>query len=119
MDLQFFVDGKDRADQYSSEWSEESLQSAIEKFAKGSTPSYNNDKGKIIYKNTDSKYAVVYDYNGNYFRIEDTSIRSARRYTDINGNNVANKNDNGRIVGRSKDEYQAITHFKNKDVEVY
>ncbi len=119
MDLQFFADGKDRADQYSSEWSEESLQSAIEKFAKGSTPSYNNDNGKIIYKNTDSKYAVVYDYNGNYFRIEDTSIRSVRRYTDINGNNVANKNDNGRIVGRSKDEYQAITHFKNKDVEVY
>lgn len=33
---------------------------------------------------------LVYDTDGNYFRIEDTTLTGKRVYTDINGNQIPN-----------------------------
>ena len=104
--------GANRASVYGEDWSEGDLAEAIDTFAKDAKPVYNTSKGKIIYQRSDSPIAVVYDYSGKYFRIEDTSIVGKRRYLDINGNNVANETKDGRTVGRTKSDYERITHFR-------
>ena len=113
----YFYNGKERAEKYSENWGKASLLKAIDKFALGSSGVVNPDKGKIVFKNHDSKYAVVYDYNGDYFRIENTEKHSRRRYTDLEGNDMANITENGRTRGRSKLEYESSTHFLNSDGE--
>mgnify|MGYP006978555748 CR=1 FL=1 len=40
-------------------------------------------------------------------------IQRKRRYVDIDGNDVSNILENGRMRGRTKDEYESVTHFKN------
>lgn len=110
-------DGVARAEEFSKYWEEASLGETINKF----TPDYEVieklNKGKILYKSDISNIQIVYDANGNYFRIEDLTLKGKRRYLDINGNNVSNKIENGKQKGRSKEEYEALTHFKNKDGE--
>ena len=78
----------------------------------------NPEKGKIIYKNEGGRYSVVYDYRGDYFRIEDSQLYGRRKYTDLQGRNMANITENGKTRGRSKSEYQRDTHFLNSDSEV-
>ena len=110
-------DGSTRAAEFSKYWEEASLKEAINKF----TPEYEIieklDKGKILYNSKKTNIQIVYDTNGNYFRIEDLTLKGKRRYLDINGNNASNKIENGKQKGRSKEEYEALTHFKNKDGE--
>ena len=110
-------DGATRAKEFSKYWGEASLKETISKF----TPDYEVieklDKGKILYNSKTTNIQIVYDTNGNYFRIEDLSLKGKRRYLDINGNNASNKIENGKQKGRSKEEYEALTHFKNKDGE--
>ena len=110
-------DGATRAKEFSNYWGEASLKETISKF----TPDYEVieklDKGKILYNSKTTNIQIVYDTNGNYFRIEDLSLKGKRRYLDINGNNASNKIENGKQKGRSKEEYEALTHFKNKDGE--
>lgn len=108
-------DGKTRAEEFSKYWQEASLREVIEKFAPDFTISEKLEKGKILYKSNESDIQIVYDTNGNYFRIEDLNIRGKRRYLDINGDNAANKLESGKQKRRSKEEYEALTHFKNKD----
>lgn len=110
-------DGADRAADYEKYWSGASLSNTISKFLSSPKASGVTDKGKIIYKSKETKIQIVYDTKGRYFRIEDTSKKSARRYLDLDGNDVSNKIENGRTMGRNKSEYQSITHFKNKDGE--
>lgn len=109
--------GATRAQKFSKYWQEGSLNESIKNF----TPNYEKEekleKGKIIYSDKKSKIQIVYDVNGNYFRIEDLTKKGKRRYLDINGKNTSNKIENGKQKGRSKDEYEALTHFKNKDGE--
>ena len=110
-------DGSTRAAEFSKYWEEASLKEAINKF----TPEYEIieklDNGKILYNSKKTNIQIVYDTNGNYFRIEDLTLKGKRRYIDINGNNASNKIENGKQKGRSKEEYEALTHFKNKDGE--
>ena len=89
--------------------------SYVDKEKKENIKSLKELKGKIIYSNEKGKLQIVYDVNGDYLRIEDLSLKGKRRYLDINGNNVSNKIENGKQKGRSKAEYESITHFKNKD----
>lgn len=58
---------------------------------------------------------MVYDKNGNYFRIEDTTKPRGRNYLDVNGNDMNNKTVDGKICGRNRSEYQKVTHFNNTD----
>ncbi len=115
LNLQFFASGKERAEKYSENWKAESLQNAIDRFAKGSNGVVNSEKGKIIYTSLDGKYSVVYDYNGDYFRIEDNTKTGKRRYVDIDGNDVSNITISGKTRGRTRDEYERETHFNNSD----
>ena len=106
--------GAIRAAKYSSEWGEASLQEIIDKFAPNIEPMVTS-KGKIIYDNQEIGISVVYNKNGNYFRIEDTTRPRGRNYLDIDGNDMNNEIVNGKTRGRSKADYQRVTHFNNSD----
>jgi hypothetical protein len=67
----------------------------------------------MIYSGISSLYSIVYDMEGDYFRIEDQRLTGKRRYVDLDGNNVANIKENGKVRGRTKDEYEQITPFTN------
>lgn len=72
-------------------------------------------KGKIVYNNLQIGISVIYDKNGNYFRIEDTTRPRGRNYLDIDGNDMNNEVVNGKTRGRSRADYQRVTHFNNSD----
>ena len=114
IDLQFFGRGKDRADKYESNWSKLSLEETVKKFVPNAkqevTPS-----GKINFTSDSSNYSVCYDTEGDYFRIERKDLKGKRRYTDTEGNNVSNITENGKTRGRTTEEYESMTHFKNID----
>lgn len=114
MNLQFFASGKDRVQNYGSGWGKASLQEVVDKFAPGATGTHNISKTKIIFNNNKSKRQIVYDIDGDYFRIENLERVGRRRYDDINGNDVSNVTENGKTRGRTREEYEAITHFLNK-----
>lgn len=95
--------GATRAAKYSSEWGNASLKNAVDKFAPNVKPVVTS-KGKVIYNNTEIGIRVVYDKNGNYFRIEDTTKPRGRNYLDINGNDMNNEVVNGKTRGRNKSD---------------
>lgn len=107
-------DGASRAAQYSSGWGNASLQETIDKFAPNAEPMV-MPNGKIIYNNQETGISVVYDKKGNYFRIEDTTRKRGRNYLDLDGNDMNNEIVNGKTRGRSKADYQRVTHFNNSD----
>ncbi|MDE5583725.1 MAG: phage portal protein, partial [Ruminococcus sp.] len=109
-------DGKDRANDFSANWSKASLNKTVKKFQLDNKSEVNT-KGKIIYSSNSTNITVVYDVNGNYFRIQDKTIPHDKRsaYLDINGNNAQNIIENGKTRGRSKKEFQHDTHFLNTD----
>lgn len=99
---------------YSESWPIASLKEALEKFAPGTVGNLNPKKRKIVYKG--EKHNVVYDYIFDYFRIEDPIIHGRRRYLLMDGTNPSNMiMENGTQRGRTKEEYEMITHFKNGD----
>ena len=108
------MNGATRAMQYSSQWGNASLTEAINRFAPNAKP-VENSKGKVIYSNNETGVSVVYDKNGNYFRIEDTTKPRGRNYLDINGNDMNNEVVNGKQRGRNRVDYQKVTHFNNTD----
>jgi hypothetical protein len=106
--------GAARAAQYGQSWEKGSLSDAINKFAP-EAEGFTTAKGKTIYNNSETGVQVVYDNNGNYFRIEDTNLSGKRNYLDMNGNVPNNKTVNGKAAGRSQSEYNQVTHFNNID----
>ena len=66
------------------------MNEAINRFAPNVEPVITS-RGKIIYNNQETGISVVYDKNGNYFRIEDTTRPRGRNYLDINGNDMNNE----------------------------
>ena len=87
----------------------------VDKIAPDSKP-VKTSSGKEIYNNPKTGKQVVYDTDGNYFRIEDTTLTGKRVYTDNNGNQIPNnKFVNGKQIGISKSEYNQLTHFNNID----
>lgn len=105
--------GAHRANQYSHNWQKASLKDARKKFA-GDNPKVTHTKsGKIIHENRKTGVQVVYDREGDYFTVIDTSIKGKRKYLDLNGNVPNNKTlPNGKKAGRSPSEYREVTHFK-------
>ena len=107
--------GYERSQKYSNNWSDESLSKTVDKIAPESKP-VKTSRGKEISNNPKTGKQVVYDTDGNYFRIEDTTLTGKRVYTDINGNQIPNnKIVNGKQIGISKSEYNQLTHFNNID----
>ena len=108
------TDGATRATQFANNWPEASLNDAINKFAPNAKPYY-TDSYKLVYLNDDTGIAVVYDTKGDYFRVEDTSRPRGRNYLDMDGNDMNNQSIAGKQSGRSKSDYQSVTHYKNTD----
>ena len=110
--------GADRAAQYSGSWQSGSVEDAINRFAPDATPTY-TESGKIIFRNETTGIEVVYDRNGNYYRIIDTNLSGRRTALDIDGNIVPNnvQTERGTMRGMTQSEYNAITHFNNTDLD--
>ena len=107
-------DGAARAAEYSKNWGNASLNDVIKEYAPNSI-STTTASGKTIYTNSETGIQILYDTKGNYFRIEDTNKVGKRRYLGLDGKDMSNKVENGRQLGRSKAEYEAVTHFNNID----
>ena len=107
--------GQERAAQYGSQWQEASLQETIQKIAPGSTGRLSANGVKTYYDSLDGTRSVVYDNNGNYFRIMDRTNNTRKRYLGLNGQSVANITENGKQRGTHRDEYERLTHFLNTD----
>ncbi len=105
--------GAHRANQYSHNWQKASLKDARKKFAGDNPKVTQTESGKIIHENRKTGVQVVYDREGDYFTVIDTSIKGKRKYLDLNGNVPNNKTlPNGKKAGRSPSEYREVTHFK-------
>ena len=106
--------GAARAAKYRDGWQKGSLKEAIQKIAPNSEGYISENGQKIIFENNTTNKRVVYDIEGNYFRIEDMNISGKRCYTDIDGNPIPNNitNENGTQRGLTQDEYNKMTHFK-------
>jgi len=100
-----------RAAKYSDQWEEASLKSTVEKFA----PEPVKQGQKTIYNNAETGIRIVYDDEGGYFRVQNTNLSGKRVYTDLDGKIPNNKIVNGKQTGRSQEEYNQVTHFKNTD----
>lgn len=109
------MDGADRAALFSKNWQKASLKETVEKFAPGASPRKSEDGKKIYYTSADKKISVIYDIDGNYFRIKDNTIPSKKNHLSINGENMMNFVENGITHGRSDYDYQMNTHFLNTD----
>ncbi|OPC47379.1 hypothetical protein BAY05_08840 [Elizabethkingia anophelis] len=106
--------GAMRAAKFSEGWENASLSDAINKFAPDAE-GVANASGKTIYNNSETGIQVVYDNNGNYFRVENTNLSGKRNYLDMDGNVPNNKTINGKQAGRNNAEYNQVTHFNNID----
>ena len=76
--------------------------------------------GKRIYRTPGSLVMVVYDINGDYFRIRDDSLKGQeigkRCFVGLDGSDINYYTDNnGNRVRRSLKQYDKLTHFKNTD----
>ncbi len=103
-------DGYSRKETYGANWETVDINEIVARIAPNSSPIIEN--GKIIYYSEDGTRAVVADISG-YIRIQDLTKNTRRRqYLDQDGNDAHNKvNEHGKIIGRSKDEYERVTHF--------
>lgn len=107
--------GQQRVNQYGKNWAVADLRTSIKKFAGNNPIVQHTVSGKTIYKNRDNGIEVVYDKEGDYFRILDPSIKGKRKYLGLDGQVPNNKTlENGKQIGRTQDEYNAVTHFKVK-----
>ena len=102
-----------RAEKFSSQWEGASLKETINKLAQGAEGQ--SVGGKTIYTTDNSKYSIIYDSGGNYFRVMDKQAPGSRPYTDLEGNIPNNKKVNGRISGRTQAEYNQVTPYRNID----
>lgn len=110
--------GKKRSMNYSNEWQEVDINEIIGRFTPGAKPEKIN--GKIVFTSLDGTRAIIADVGGGYLRIQDLTSNSKKpRYLDINGNDAYNVNENGRIRGRTRAEYNKATHFKIKKRRKY
>jgi len=67
----------------------------INKFAPEAKAKVSENGKKTIYENRTFSKLVIYDKDGNYFRIEDTSAQGKRVYVDLNGNKPNNRIEKG------------------------
>jgi len=109
--------GIHRAKIFGKNWESVNLNDVVAKFAPNSEPEFVD--GKIYFYNSDKTIAVITDVGGGYLRIQDLSVNQKRPlYLNLDGTNGHNyKDSNGKIHGRSQDEYNEATHFRIKKRE--
>lgn len=100
-----------RAQKYHANWQPVNLNDFVERFAPGSTPKL--DGSKIIFHSPGSSLEIICDVRGGYCRLQDRTNATSRCYLDINGHPLGNKIlPSGKQAGRSKAEYNELTHFR-------
>ncbi len=101
-----------RAAKYHSNWQAVNINDFVDRFAPGSTAQVSGSK--VIFQADGSYLQVICDVAAGSCRLRDTTITTSRCYLDINGNPVDNNKilPNGKKTGRSKAEYNALTHFR-------
>ncbi len=109
--------GATRAAMYSHNWQTVSLSEKVNHYGLDIISAVDS-KGKITYSSDKSTIKIIYDVNGNYFRIMDTAVYGRGAYLDADGKSALNKTIDGKTIGRSRDEFQRVTHFNNADKEV-
>lgn len=101
-----------RAAKYKANWQTVNINDFVDKFAPGSTARI--DGSKVFFQAAGSNLEIVCDVSAGSCRLRDTSITTSRCYLDINGNRVDNNKTlpSGKKTGRSKAEYNEMTHFR-------
>ncbi|MBO4391056.1 MAG: hypothetical protein J5825_09405 [Lachnospiraceae bacterium] len=99
-----------RKAEYGDQWDTVDINEVVGLIAPGAKPIISG--GKIIYYSADGTKAVVADVSG-YLRVVDLSRKTKRpQYLDRYGKDAHNvKDKNGRIRGRTKQEFQRATHY--------
>lgn len=102
----------ERAAKYKSNWAPINLNDFVDKFAPGSIAKRSGSK--ITFQAENSSLQIVCDVSAGSCRLKDTTITTSRCYLDINGKPVDNNKTlaNGKKTGRSKAEYNEMTHFR-------
>ncbi|MCR5719028.1 MAG: hypothetical protein K6F84_00545 [Lachnospiraceae bacterium] len=102
--------GYARKAEYGADWEIVDINEVVAVVAPGAKPVVVG--GKIIYYSADGTKAVVADVSG-YLRVQDLTKKTRKRqYLDKYGNDAHNvKGSNGKMRGRTKDEYQQATHY--------
>lgn len=101
-----------RAAKYHDNWQTINLNDFVDRFAPGSTAKISGSK--ITFQADGSNLEIVCDVSAGSCRLRDTSITTSRCYLDIDGRPVDNNKTlpNGKKTGRSKAEYNEMTHFR-------
>ncbi|MBL7706328.1 MAG: RHS repeat-associated core domain-containing protein [Taibaiella sp.] len=98
---------------FGDNWPRASLSDATRRF----TPNFvlSMTEQKLQYSDANTGFTIFYDKEGDYFRIENSTLTGKRRFVDLTGIVPNNKIVDGRTIGRSQAEYNQVTHFKNTD----
>ena len=99
------------ANAYKAEWANADLKQVINKFAGENAKVSTSSTGKIMWTNEKTGMRVVQDPLNKYFRIENTKLTGNRKYLDLDGAVPNNKTIGGKQIGRTKNEYDKVTHF--------
>ena len=97
-------------------WQKVNLDTLVEKFAPNSVPEI-NDSGKIIFHTPGSNVQLVAEATIGCVRIERLDLSGQRRYLDLDGVLRNNITVNGKMRGRTKEEYELATHFRIMKLE--
>ena len=101
----------ERKAKYKPNWQTVNINDLVDRFAPGSTAQI--EGSKITFQADGSDLQIVCDVEAGSCRLKDTTNPTRRPYLDINGNPVGNKIlPGGKQSGRSKAEYNELTHFR-------
>ncbi len=105
--------GKMESQNFKAKWQTVNINDLVAKFTPGAKgiPSLNGRK--VYYYNFKTKIRLVADVRGGYVRIEQYKNKGKRRFLGINGNDESNFiNAKGKKQGRSRSDYEEVTHFR-------
>lgn len=105
--------GESRKSVYGTNWRSVNINDVAERLTPGAEPIRIN--GKIVYNSGDGKYAIIADIGGGYLRIKNLETNE---YVGLDGQSMHNYTDaNGKQHGRSKADFNSVTHFRIKKKE--
>jgi hypothetical protein len=112
--------GAERRAKFGKYHQDASAKETIARIAGDNPPTSYTKSGKTIFRHPSNGMQVVYDNSGKYFRVENTLVKGALRYTDQFGkiipNNVALIKVKGiGQTGVPDDIRAALTHFNDMD----
>ena len=100
--------GHARKEVYGGNWKTVNINDVIDRFTPGAEPI--RIGGKMVFVSNDGRYGVYADIGGGYLRIYDFT---SKQYVGLNGESMHNYTDSkGKQHGRSKSDYNAVTHLR-------